>query len=111
MSPLMVVSVRKVAASAIRDWDAAVMARGADTAIRASLFIFRSSVQALGAGRSTQLAGRGHHLVGRADNLRVHLVSALRCDQVGDLGHDVDVAGFKRALDEPAIAGSRRVAG
>ncbi len=36
----MVVSVRRVAASAVMDWAAAAMARAADTAIRASLFIF-----------------------------------------------------------------------
>src|SRR5258706_13211855 len=38
------------------------------------------------------------HLVGGADHLGVHLVGALRRDQVGNLGDDLDIGLFEIAL-------------
>jgi hypothetical protein len=38
------------------------------------------------------------HLVGRSDHLRVHFVGALRGDQVGHLGYDIDIGLFEAAL-------------
>jgi len=66
-------------------------------------------------------AGGGlHHLIGGADDLGVHLIGALRGDQVGDFRNHLDVGRFKIALLHVAEAvgigeavlrrsGSRRV--
>ena len=44
------------------------------------------------------------HLVGGADHLGVHLVGALRGDQVGHFRDDVDVGLFEAALRDAAVA-------
>ena len=50
------------------------------------------------------LRGRLQHLVGRGDDLGVHLVGALRGDQVGDFLHGLDVRLFEIALLQVAEA-------
>ena len=45
------------------------------------------------------------HLVGGLDHLGVHLIGALRRDQVGDLGDRIDVGGFEIALLDDAESG------
>ena len=44
------------------------------------------------------------HLVGGADDLGVHLVGALRRDQVGDFGDHLDIGLFEVALLQVAEA-------
>src|SRR6185295_4125633 len=44
------------------------------------------------------VGGGLQHLVGRADDLGVHLIGALGGDQVGDFGHHLDVGLFEIAL-------------
>ena len=51
-----------------------------------------------------QLGGRLQHLVGRSDDLGIHLVGALRRDQVGNLGDRGDVRLFEAALQQGADA-------
>src|SRR5690349_16998109 len=57
------------------------------------------------------LVERGQHLVGSLDHLRVHLIGALRRDEVGDLRHDVDVGGLEQALVDRAESGRAGRAG
>src|SRR5258707_2817268 len=45
-----------------------------------------------------QRGGGLQHLVGGADHLGVHLISALRRDQVGNLGNDLDIGLLEVAL-------------
>src|SRR4029453_121685 len=45
-----------------------------------------------------QRGGGLQHLVGGADHLGVHLVGALRRDQVGNLGHHLDIGLLEIAL-------------
>src|SRR5690348_7043192 len=55
-----------------------------------------------------QLVQRAEHFVRGLDDLGVHLVCALRGDQVGDLGDGIDVRGLEEALQhgaEPLLAG------
>src|SRR5271154_1290904 len=51
-----------------------------------------------------QRRGRLHHLVGGTDHLGVHLVGALRGDQVAHLRNHVDIGLFEAALREGAVA-------
>src|SRR3981189_2966525 len=44
------------------------------------------------------LGGGLQHLVGGGDDFCVHLVGALRCDQVGDFGDDLDIGRFEVRL-------------
>ena len=55
-----------------------------------------------------QLRGRLQHLVRRGDDLGIHLVGALRGDQVGDFGDRLDVGLFEAALQQRAGAVGRR---
>src|SRR6185312_9449452 len=57
------------------------------------------------------LVGGLQHLVGRVDHARIHFIGALRGNEVGDLRHDVDVRGLKRALDKTAELVGLRIAG
>ena len=57
-----------------------------------------------GSFSSRQLRGCLQHFVGRGDDLGVHLVGALRGDQIGDLGHRLDVGLFEAALQQRAGA-------
>src|SRR3954454_3400936 len=68
-------------------------------AAAASSAVARRSERAVIVGLpSAEQRGRGlHHLVGRAHHLGVHLVGALRRDQVGNLGDHLDV-GLLRLL-------------
>src|ERR1700720_934858 len=45
-----------------------------------------------------QRGGGLQHLVGGADHLGVHLVGALCCDHVGNLGDDLDIGLFEISL-------------
>src|SRR6185312_16230154 len=49
-----------------------------------------------------QRGGGLHHLVGRRNYFRVHLVGALGGDQVTHLGDDVDIGLFEAALRDAA---------
>src|SRR5690348_14669221 len=60
---------------------------------------------------SLHLAQRRHHLVGGLDHFRIHLIGALRRDEVGDLRDDVDIGGLEQALIERAEAGRAGIAG
>src|SRR5579862_3349485 len=51
-----------------------------------------------------------HHLIGGLDDLRIHLVSALCRDEVGDLRDDVDIRGFEKALLNRAKRGRAGIA-
>src|SRR5262245_2987123 len=51
-----------------------------------------------------QRGGRLHHLVGGADHLGVHLIGALRCDQVAHLRDDIDIGLLQAALGDLAVA-------
>src|ERR1700733_5706277 len=51
-----------------------------------------------------QLRRRLQHFVGCGNDLGIHLVSALRRDQVGDFGHRLDIGLFEVALLERAGA-------
>src|ERR1700722_5384515 len=54
---------------------------------------------------STEQRGGGlQHLVGGADDLGVHFISALRGDQVGHLGGDVDIGLLEASLRDGAVA-------
>src|SRR5215470_6950504 len=55
--------------------------------------------------RSAHVLGdRLRHLVGRGDHLGIHLVGALRLDQLGDLLDGIDVRGFEIGLHDLAEA-------
>src|SRR5271163_4536406 len=45
------------------------------------------------------------HLIGRLNDLRIHLIGALGGDQVGDLRHRIDVGGFEISLLQNAERG------
>ena len=51
-----------------------------------------------------QLRGRLQHFVGRGDDLGIHLVGALRRDQIGNFDHRFDVGLFEVALLQRAGA-------
>src|SRR5260370_10013028 len=51
-----------------------------------------------------QRGGGLQHLVGGADHLGVHLIGALRRDQVGNLGHHLDIGLLEIALLHVAVA-------
>src|SRR5579864_3472075 len=57
------------------------------------------------------LVERRHHLVGSLDHLRVHFVGSLRRDQIGNLGNDIDIRGFKKTLLDRAKRRRSRIAG
>ena len=46
----------------------------------------------------SQRRNRAEHLVGSLNDFRVHLISALRRDQLGNFGHRIDVRSFQIAL-------------
>src|ERR1700722_19099665 len=52
---------------------------------------------------SADLGQGGLHVVRRLDHLGIHLIGPLRGDEIGDLGHDVDVRGFEIALLNIAV--------
>jgi hypothetical protein len=53
---------------------------------------------------SAQVGGRRQHVVGGADDARVHFVGALGGDQIGDLGDRVDIGLFQEGLEQGAVA-------
>src|SRR5690348_3164958 len=61
---------------------AAPAERASETAKRAAKNLVIAALLDLAEGR--------HHLVGGLDDLRVHLIGALRRDEIGDLRDDVD---------------------
>src|SRR5258705_7938060 len=73
-----------------------VCAATLDAAIRA---VARRRARAIMASPLAEHVGGGlQHLVGRADDLGVHLIGALGGDQVGDFGHHLDIGLFEIAL-------------
>src|SRR3954454_17950994 len=67
-----------------------------DAAIRA---VARRRARAIMTSPLAEHVGGGlQHLVGRADDLGVHLIGALGGDQVGDFGHHLDIGLFEIAL-------------
>src|SRR5260370_34492841 len=67
-----------------------------DAAIRA---VARRRARAIMASPLAEHVGGGlQHLVGRADDLGVHLIGALGGDQVGDFGHHLDIGLFEVGL-------------
>src|SRR5438132_7099670 len=73
-----------------------------DAAIRA---VARRRGRAIMTSPLAEHVGGGlQHLVGRADDLGVHLIGALGGNQVGDFGHHLDVRLFEIALLDVAKA-------
>src|SRR4029453_306601 len=67
-----------------------------DAAIRA---VARRRARAIMTSPLAEHVGGGlQHLVGRADDLGVHLIGALGRDQVGDFGHHFDIGLFEVGL-------------
>src|SRR4051812_37532035 len=101
MSPIRTRSL--VTVTAARSAGAAMMsARDCATAAAAwaaSSAMAMRNVRAVITKSSAEHVGGGlHHLVGRADDLGVHLVGALGGDQVGNFGDDLDIGLFEVGL-------------
>src|SRR5688500_15684034 len=56
----------------------------------------------------TDIRHRPVHAVGGLDDFGIHLVGALRLDQLGDFLHGIDVGRFQIALEDGAEALVRR---
>src|SRR5205085_5339530 len=65
---------------------------------RAERVLWRLFVSSSSAPSAEQRGGGLQHLVGGADHLGVHLIGALRRDQVGTLGDDLDIGLLEIAL-------------
>src|SRR6266702_3208837 len=79
---------------------------GSASASRAE--IVASVVRIIVITSAEQRRGRLHHLVGGAYHLGVHLVGALRRDQVAHLRDDVDIGLLEASLRDGAVTLSRR---